>query len=194
MKTQVSFVTDELPTLKRRKIKSILDLGCGLGRPSIFLAKSGFDVVGIDISKSALRIANAWAQKENLRNVELICGTMTHLPFRNDCFGGVVSVSTIIHAVKKDILSAVSEIYRTLNKNGMLLTNLTSTRDPRYGKGEKIEDNTFRILEAFEEKQFEELHHFFTKQEALEMFAGFTKARVELLNERPYYWKVVTVK
>jgi ubiquinone/menaquinone biosynthesis C-methylase UbiE len=194
MKTPVPFVMNEVPRFKRHKIKSILDLGCGMGRPSVHLAEKGFEVVGIDASKSALRMANTWVHGEKLANVGLVCGAMTHLPFRDDCFDAVVSVSVIIHAVKRNIEKTVAEIHRTLRKNGLLLTNLTSVKDPRYGKGEKIEDNTFKILEAFEDKRFEETHHFFTRKEALEMFSHFIGSKVTLLKEKPYYWKVLAVK
>jgi ubiquinone/menaquinone biosynthesis C-methylase UbiE len=194
MKTPVPFVMNEVPRFKRNKIKHILDLGCGMGRPCVHLAEKGFEVVGIDISESALRMANTWAHREKLANVALICGAMAHLPFRDDCFDAVVSISAIIHAVKKNIEKTVAEIHRTLRKNGLLLTNLTSTKDPRYGKGEKIEGNTFKILEAFEDKRFEETHHFFTKKEAQEMFSRFTDSKVTLIKEEPYYWKVLAIK
>jgi 2-polyprenyl-3-methyl-5-hydroxy-6-metoxy-1,4-benzoquinol methylase len=80
MKTPVPFVMSEVPRFKRHKVKRILDLGCGLGRPCIHLAERGFEVVGIDISKSALRMANAWVRREKLANVALLCGAMTYLP------------------------------------------------------------------------------------------------------------------
>jgi ubiquinone/menaquinone biosynthesis C-methylase UbiE len=184
----------EVPRFKRHKVKSILDLGCGLGRPSVHLAEKGFEVVGVDISKSALRMANAWVHREKLANVALICGSMTHLPFRDACFDTVISVSVIIHALKRNIEKTIAEIHRTLRKNGLLLTNLTSVKDPRYAKGEKIEDNTFKILETFEDKRFEETHHFFTRKEAQEMFLHFTDSKVTLMKDKPYYWKVLAVK
>lgn len=187
-------MVDELPTFKRYQIKSVLDLGCGVGRNGIFLAKTGFDVVCIDISESALGIANAWVHKEGLTNVKLARGTMTNLPFDNICFDAVISISVIHHAVKKDVEQIIAEVYRTLKKNGVFFVNVASVEDPRYGEGEEVEENTFRILEAFEEKRFEELHHFFTKQETSEMFACFNKLEVELLSEKPNYWKITAIK
>jgi len=47
--------------------KNILDLGCGTGRNSNYLAKEGGNVIGIDISKTALLIAKERAEELGLR-------------------------------------------------------------------------------------------------------------------------------
>ena len=188
------FVVEALPSFKRCNVKSVLDLGCGAGRHCVYLAKNGFDVVGVDVSESALRMANEWVRKERLTNVSFIRATMTNLPFSGSRFDAVISVSVIHHAIKKDIVKTIDEVYRALKKNGVFLTNLVSVKDPRYGTGQKVENNTFRILEAFEEKRFEELHHFFTKREVSKLLAPFAKARVELLKDKPNYWKITAIK
>ncbi|NCB10133.1 MAG: class I SAM-dependent methyltransferase [Erysipelotrichia bacterium] len=46
--------------------KNILDLGCGTGRNSNYLAKEGGNVIGIDISKTALMIAKDRARENSL--------------------------------------------------------------------------------------------------------------------------------
>lgn len=194
LRQPVPFVVEALPTFKRYKTKSVLDLGCGVGRHCVYLAKNDFNVVGVDISMTALKMANEWRKEEKLKNVSLTRATMTHLPFSDSRFDAVISVSVIHHAVKKDIVKTVDEIYRVLKKNGSFLTNIVSVKDPRYGTGQKDESNTFRILEAFEEKRFEELHHFFAKQEVSKLLAPFAKAKVELLKDRPHYWKITATK
>lgn len=187
-------MVEALPTFKRCNVKSVLDLGCGAGRHCVYLAKNGFDAIGVEISESALRMANEWVQKERLTNVSFIQATMTALPFSDSRFDAVISVSVIHHAIKKDIVKTINEIYRALKRNGVFLANLVSVKDPRYGTGQKVENNTFRILEAFEEKRFEELHHFFTKREISKLLAPFAKAKVELLKDRPNYWKIMATK
>jgi ubiquinone/menaquinone biosynthesis C-methylase UbiE len=194
LKKPVPLLVDELPILKRQNVKSILDLGCGAGRNCLFLAKKGFSLSSIDISGSALRITNAWIHKEKLTNVALTRGTMTTLPFNDGCFDTVISISVIHHAVKKDIEKTIAEVYRILKKNGIFFTNVASIEDPRYGEGKELEEDTFRILEAFEDKRFEELHHFLTQQEISDMFACFVTVDVELLKEEPHYWKITATK
>ena len=194
LKSPVPLLVDELATFRRRHVKSVLDLGCGAGRNCLFLAKEGFNLVSLDLSRSALRIANAWLHKERSMNLGLTRGTMTNIPFSNGCLDAVISISVIHHAIKKDIQKIVLEVHRILKKNGIFFTNIASIEDPRRGKGEEVEKNTFRILEAFEQKRFEELHHFSTKSEISEMFACFDQLEVELLKEKPNYWKIMATK
>jgi len=172
----------------------MLDLGCGAGRHCMFLAKNGFDVVGLDASESALRIASRWVREEKLANVTLVRGSMTDLPSGDGRFDAVISISVMHHALKRDVSKSMAEIYRIIKKDGVFFANLVSIYDPRYGTGQKVEENTFRFPEAFEEKRFEELHHFFTKREVTELLANFAEKDVELLEDKPNYWKVTAIK
>ncbi len=158
------------------------------------MARNGFAVAGVDVSKSALRIAKEWTREENLEKTALVQATMTHIPFRDSQFDAVISVSVIHHALKRDIEATINEVHRILKRKGLFLANLTSIKDPRYGKGEMVEADTFKMLEAFEEKRFEELHHFFTRQKVSTLFACFSRAQIELLKQKPHYWKVTSVK
>jgi len=194
LRKPVPFLAETLPIFKQFNVKRVLDLGCGAGRNSIYLAKKGFDVIGVDVSKSALRFANNWAEEERLSNATFTLGTMVNIPFDDYLFDAVVSVSVIHHGVKEYIMRTIAEINRILRRKGVFIANIASVRDPRYGDGEKVEENTFQILEAFEQYQFEELHHFFTREEAFEILACFSNATVELLKEKPNYWKVTAVK
>ncbi len=46
--------------------KKALDIACGEGRNSIFLAREGFNVTGLDISEAGLSKAKEWTERENL--------------------------------------------------------------------------------------------------------------------------------
>jgi len=193
-KTPVPLVAEFLPTLRRCRVRDMLDLGCGAGRHCVFLARNGFDVVGLDASESALRIASQWIREERLANVALVQGSMTDIPSSDGRFNAVISISVMHHALKRDISKSIAEIIRILKKGGIFFANLVSIHDPRYGTGQKVEKNTFRFPEAFEEKRFDEPHHFFAKGEVTELLANFAEVAVELLEDRPNYWKVTAIK
>ncbi len=57
-----------------------IDLGCGTGTHSIYLAQQGFTVTGIDISPTAIRRANEKASRAEVK-VEFIVQDVAHLDF-----------------------------------------------------------------------------------------------------------------
>lgn len=69
LKKPVPFVVEALPLFKDHKVKTVLDLGCGMGRHCIYLAAEGFRVIGVDISTSALKTAKAWSRMGKIGNV-----------------------------------------------------------------------------------------------------------------------------
>lgn len=194
LKIVAQFVVDAVPDLKRHGAKRVLDLGCGAGRHCILLAGNGFEVVGLDVSKNALIMARNWVEKERLENVAFVCATMTHVPMRDGCLDAVVSVSVMHHALKTDIATSVSEVWRVLRKNGCFIANLASVDDPRYGTGRMLEKDTYLISEGYERKKFEEIHHFFTEDELSDLLSLFCLTDITSLEDKPNYWKIRATK
>jgi len=199
LKKPVPFVAEALSFFKECGVRTILDLGCGMGRNSIYLAKEGFHVIGIDTSASALKYAKTWSKTKALNNNVVLRASMTRLPFVSQTFHAVISVSVIHHARIRDIKKTIEEICTVLKENGLFLANLLSTKDYRYRQGEKLEDGTFRILEDFGEKQFEEIHHFFSQREIRTLLTSFKNVSLEQIQsgkkERLHtYWKVTASK
>ena len=194
LKIVAQFVVDAVPDLKKHEVKRVLDLGCGAGRHCILLASNGFGVIGLDTSKNALTMARNWVEKGRVENVAFVCATMTHVPIRDRCLDAAISVSVMHHALKKDIATSVSEVYRVLRKNGWFIANLASVDDPRYGTGRMLEKDTFVMLEGYEKRKFEELHHFFTKDELLDLLGLFRLTDITSLEDKPNYWKIKATK
>ncbi len=57
---------------KEHGARIFLNLGCGVGRNSIYLGQEGFDVIGVDISRSALKKTRVWAKNEGIPNVMVL--------------------------------------------------------------------------------------------------------------------------
>ena len=55
-----------------------LDLGCGTGTNAIYLARAGFEVVGVDFSPQAIAVARNKARRENIA-IDFHTGDVTRL-------------------------------------------------------------------------------------------------------------------
>jgi len=60
-----SFISEQL---KKYRVKSVLDLGCGTGLYTIALKKKGFNAEGLDLSKEMLQIARKKSKNLKLYN------------------------------------------------------------------------------------------------------------------------------
>src|SRR5262249_9108954 len=97
--------------------KGILELGCGNGRFSVFLAKQGAKVTGVDIGPDLIAAANAIA-KINQVDCEFQTTNITSLPFESKTYDVVIGIAILHHLSKADVSKALSEAYRVLNKAG----------------------------------------------------------------------------
>jgi ubiquinone/menaquinone biosynthesis C-methylase UbiE len=73
---------------------------------------------------------------------------------------------------------AISELYRVLKKNGKALIQTRTTDDYRFGKGRKIERNTF-ILDIEETNELGMPGHFLTKEDIYDYYSRFSKINIE---------------
>jgi SAM-dependent methyltransferase len=74
---QVNFI---IKTLQLNGNEKILDLACGFGRHSLLLAKLGYDVTGVDITKDYIADAKNEAQKMGLK-INFICDDIRNINF-----------------------------------------------------------------------------------------------------------------
>jgi len=58
------------------KAGKVLDFGCGLGNYAIWLAGKGFDVVGVDVSPTAIKIAKLNAKRKKVK-CKFVVGDVT---------------------------------------------------------------------------------------------------------------------
>lgn len=155
--------------LEKRKAKRILDLGCGAGRQVIYLAERGFEAYGADISETGLKLTNKRLRSRKLE-AEIIKCDMKSLPYVRSCFEAVICVQTIYHQKLREIQETISDVYRVLKRNGLFLANFHSRRSGKYGKGIKVEEDTFK-QEYGAEKGV--LHHFIDENELRELLGDF---------------------
>jgi len=164
----------------KRKPRRILDAGCGNGRHVIFFAEQGFDVYGIDISKEAIEIANAWLAKKGLK-AKLKAGDIEKLPFEDEYFDVVISYGVLDHIPFSKAKKAIEEIKRVCLTNGYIYITLRSTEDSEYGRGEKVDHNTFVLQKGYEKGI---IQHFFDLEEIKELFSDLKIFDIEIHEQR----------
>lgn len=110
----LSLVKNYLTNTKR--IKSILDAGCGTGFLAKKLEKHG-KVFAIDISPHAIKFAKR-------RKIRPKLASVTKIPFKDNHFDLLVSIDVLYHKRVDDDEKALKEFYRVLKPGGILILRL----------------------------------------------------------------------
>jgi SAM-dependent methyltransferase len=118
--SNLSSWNDIVNFLKDKKIKKVLDVGCGTGAHLMKLAKEGFVVVGIDKSSEAILIAKKLFDKENIKAKLVVGDIHNRFPFGKESFEAVISLRTLNHGDFLKIRRTVLEIERVLVKKGIV--------------------------------------------------------------------------
>ena len=99
----------------------VLDLGCGIGRHSLELARRGFKVTGVDRTTHYLEQASEKAVKEGLK-VEFVQDDMRNF-CRPDIFDAAISMFTSFSYFEdpEEDRQVVANVYRSLKPDGAFL-------------------------------------------------------------------------
>jgi tellurite methyltransferase len=96
----IALVKDLVPGRKA------FDIACGEGRNSIFLARHGFAVTGLDISEKGITKAQQWAKAEGLA-VTFICGDMATHEF-SEAFDLIINFNFLMRPLIPKMVAALS--------------------------------------------------------------------------------------
>ena len=99
--------------------KKAVDVGCGEGRFTRFLAQSGATVTGIDVKQVVLDRAAAKSREEGVA-VEWINGRAEALPFEDASLDIVVFSNSLHHVAPDRMEAALREAARVLRPGGVL--------------------------------------------------------------------------
>ena len=156
--------------------KRLLDLGCGLGRHSIFFDAHGFNVTAIDLSEYGVKHLREW-QKKNGADFRAVIGDMTSLPFADNAFDCIYSYHVLSHTDTEGIRKAMSEIRRVLRPGGEIYFDLCSKSGWVYTGSDFpwIDENTRRFVGGVEDG----IPHFFADEALIdELMRGFRVNRL----------------
>lgn len=112
----------------------IIDLGCGEGRDSIYLAQQGCHVTGVDVSRAALNKARERARKLNLTNLVFVETDVIYLRSMTSNFYDVALNMGCLHMLtdERHRSKHIQRVYDMLKPGGYFLVDHCQEN---WGKG-----------------------------------------------------------
>lgn len=151
--------------------KSILDLGCGLGRHTIFFAKHGFQVSAFELSPEGVQSTAKWVLEEGL-NADVRNGDMLYLPYDDASFDCLFAYHVISHTDTPGAKKISGEIKRVVKPGGEIYVTLCSKDTWSFKEAgfPVIDENTVCKTDGAEAN----VPHFFVDLDnLLDLFTGF---------------------
>jgi len=108
---------------------SVLDLGCGDGTTAVPAARTGAEVLGVDIAANLVEAGNRRAQAENLGNLQVRAGDASNLEdLADDSFDLVVSIFGAMFAPRP--MDVAAEMVRVARPGGTIVMGNWIPGDP----------------------------------------------------------------
>lgn len=170
------YLQDILDFLRQHDSRTILDLGCGSGWLSIFLARNGFDVTGVDISQQATNLGKMWAEQEQL-TIRFDAADIAALPYRAGQFDAVVANSIFEH-LTLDLAASTMDTVRHLLKTGGVFIGCFDKVGGGPGEFYELEDGTHVYTDKGRKGM---LLRYFNNDELKSFFQGWHIDRFEEL-------------
>ncbi len=173
---------------------TILDIGCGPGWTSRFLARAGHKVVGVDISERMIEIARERSARENA-SVEFRVGDMEFLDVGRYDFDGALFFDCLHHCPAYG--EALKRAWAHLRPGGHLLL-LETTWLHRFSPSARRASKEFGVTElgftrrqlrrALREAGFADARFYFDAGSCYRGFPGFLKACLRIACSYLWYY------
>jgi len=179
---------ESLKVFKKKNISSIVELGAGLGRDTIFFAKNNIKVEALDYSKTAVKSIKKKIKELNLTKFvsAKVFDVRKKLPFKNNSIQGIFSHMLYCMALKNlEVQNLNNEILRVLVKGGANIYTVRNFEDGDYKNGVHIEDETYQN-DGF-------IINFFSKKKIEKLLVGFSNIKIVRFNEGDFPRKLFIV-
>ena len=138
---------------KEKRKESVMDLGCGMGRNTFFLAELGFNVTAVDLSDTGIEKLELEAAKRKLTNkIQALVCDMLKLPFKPKEFDCVLAFHSVYHTDFNGLRSVIATISKILKDDGELYITFNSKQNHPFRKPSnlRIDDHSVIKTEGIE--------------------------------------------
>lgn len=111
-----------------------LDIGCGDGRDTLFLANVGFFITALDLSNVALEKLKRFAESIGIgKKINTVNCDVRVWDFPRFHFDLVTSAVCLDHITKEDLLPLFEKIVMSLKPGGIIFFEVHTVDDPGFG-------------------------------------------------------------
>lgn len=128
----------------QKSIKNILIPGIGYGRNAQIFRDEGINVTGIEISKTAIKMA----RKHYGEDLTIHHGSVADMPFDTSNYDGIFCYALIHLLDSSEREKLIRDCYDQLNENGYMVFTAISKEAHTYGKGKFISNDRYEIFEG----------------------------------------------
>ena len=160
-----------------------IDLGCGTGNYSMYLASAVFDVTVIDNSPTAIKIAKENAKKKGIKCNFLVANVLGNMNEVEVKFEFAYDWELLHHIFPEQRRTYVKNVYKMLNPRGKYLSVCFSEKDPGFGgSGKYRKTGLGTILYFSSEDELRDLFESYFNIEELKMMGIRGKPASHLAN------------
>ena len=163
------FAKELLQHFKNPKGLTLLDLGCGDGRDAEFFFHQGFTVTAVDLAEEGIQILH-----ERSPEIHAVTMDIRDVDFPSASFDVLYAHLAVQYFDDVTTRSIFHNMHRMLRPGGSLFAKCKSTRDPLFGKGEKVGENMYR----YGKSNTVMVRHFFTEEYMSELLEEFSEKEV----------------
>ncbi|WEK38270.1 MAG: class I SAM-dependent methyltransferase [Candidatus Pseudobacter hemicellulosilyticus] len=161
----------------QHSVKTVLIPGIGYGRNAKVFLDSGMTVTGIEISRTAIDIA----EKHFGTDIVIHHGSVTEMPFGSNQYNGIFCYGLIHLLDDKERAKLIRDCYDQLTPDGVMVFTMISKAASTYGKGTLLSKDRY--------EQFGGVNMFFYDQDTIH--AAFDPAGLmeitEIEENLPFY-------
>ncbi len=120
--------------------KSVLIPGVGYGRNAKTFIDNGFEVTGIEISETAIRLA-----RENGLDFQIYHGPVKRMPYGKSLYDGIFCYALLHLLNQNDRRQFLKKCFDQLQPGGMMVFIVVSKENKLYGNGRPVSIDRFLI-------------------------------------------------